>query len=82
MKNMARRIEEMFVEVTFAEEREIRQLKNISDRFTEWIDNHFTAVTFAEVGEVDTARDFMDAGSGGGKSNVGYCLSGFCAGRT
>ena len=81
MKNIARRIEEMFIEIAFAEEREINHLKKISGRFTEGLDKHFTAITFAEAGEFDTARDFMGGGDGGGKSTAGYCLTGFCAGR-
>lgn len=81
MKNIARSIEEMFMEVAFAEEREINHLKKISGRFTEGLDNHFTAITFAGAGEFDMARDFMGGGSGGSKSTAGYCLSGFCAGR-
>lgn len=81
MKNIVGRIEEMFIEVAFAEEREIRRLKNISGRFTEGLDNHYTAITFAEAGEFDMARDFMGGGDGCSKSTAGYCLTGFCAGR-
>lgn len=80
MKNIARIIEEMFVEIAFAEEREISCLKNISGRFNERLDNHFTAITFAEAREFDTAGDFMGGGSGSSKSTAGYCLSGFCEG--
>lgn len=81
MKNLSGRIEEIFIEIAFAEERESGQLKNISGRFTEWFDKHFTAITFAEAGDFDTARDVMGGGSSGGKHTVGYCLPGFCTGR-
>jgi len=81
MKQLARRIEEMFIEIAFAEERETSHLKNISGRFTEELDNHFTAITFAEAGEFGTAKDFMGGGLGGSKRPAGYCLSDFCAGR-
>jgi len=81
MKNIAGRIEEMLIEVAFAEEREISYLKNISGRFTEGLDNRFTAMSFAEAGEFDMAADFMSGGHGCGKNTVGYCLYGFCGGR-
>jgi hypothetical protein len=80
MKNTAGKIEEMFTEITFAEERDIRYPRNNSGCFTDWCDNLFTAVTFGGAGEFDTARDFMGGGTGGGKF-AGYCLSGFCTGR-
>ncbi len=80
MKAIARRIEEMFAEIAFAEEREIGHLRNISGRFSEWVDNHFTAITFAEAGELDAARDLMGGDSGGSNSAAGYCVSGFCTG--
>jgi hypothetical protein len=80
MKAIARRIEEMFTEIAFAEEREIGYLKDISGRFTEEFDNYFTAITFAEAGELDAARDLMGGDSGGSNRTAGFCVSGFCTG--
>lgn len=80
MKNIAGKIEEIFIEIAFAEEREIRYLKNISGRLTELLDDLFTAITFAEVGEFDTAQNIMGGGSDG-RRPVEYRLPGCCAGR-
>jgi len=81
MKDIAERIEKLFVDIAFAEEREIARLKNSSSRFTERLDTLFTAVTFAEAGEFDTARDYMGGDSGDSGRPVVTCLHGFCAGR-
>jgi hypothetical protein len=81
MEDIARRIEEMFMEAAFAAEIEIRHLKNISGRFTDWLDNHFTAKTFTEASEFDAAEDFMGGGPGGSKRTAGHCLPGFCTSR-
>ncbi|HET6513643.1 MAG TPA: hypothetical protein VFG09_00635 [Thermodesulfovibrionales bacterium] len=73
--------EKMFVDIAFAEEREIRHMKNISGRFTVRIESLFTAITFTGAGELNTARDFMGGDSGDSKRPVGCCLPDFCAGR-
>jgi hypothetical protein len=48
-ENLGSMVEEIFMEIAFVEELEINHLKNISCRFTRWLDNHFTAVTFARL---------------------------------
>ncbi len=81
MKNLGRKIEDIFIEIAFAEERDIGHLKNISGRYTERLDALFTAVTFAEAGEFDAARLFIGGGSGNSKRHVERRLERFCAGR-
>ncbi|MHB8879887.1 MAG: hypothetical protein ACYC69_00090 [Thermodesulfovibrionales bacterium] len=81
MKHLTSRIEEVFMEIAFAEEREIRHITNGSGCFAEWLDDLFTAITFAEVGEFDEAQNIMGGGSRGSRNSVGYCLPGFCTGR-
>ncbi len=81
MKDIARKIEDIFTGIAFAEERDIRLLKHISGSYAERIDALFTAVTFAEAGEFDSARSFMGGGSGNSKRHVERRLPRFCAGR-
>ena len=82
MKNLARRIEELFIVIAFAEEREINSFKAVAGCLTEWLDNYCAAITFAEAGEFDAARDFIGGGSGDrGYRGGEYCVPGFCAGR-
>lgn len=81
MKDITGRLQDLFMEIAFAEERDIRLLKNISGRFAERLDKLFAAITFAEAGEFDTARIFLSGRTGDGGRSAGYCLRGFCVGR-
>ena len=81
MRSAARMIEDIFVEIAFAEEREVRYLRNISGSLTEWLDDLFTAITFAEAGEFNTAQNSMCGGSGNRRRPAGCRLPGFCANR-
>ncbi|MBI5640388.1 MAG: hypothetical protein HZA17_08185 [Nitrospirae bacterium] len=76
MRNLSERVEEMFIAIAFAEEREVNHLKNISGRFTERLDDLFTAITFAEAGEFATAIDFAGGDSGQPGSHIDYCIPG------
>ncbi|MBI5740737.1 MAG: hypothetical protein HZA16_08445 [Nitrospirae bacterium] len=80
MKNLTRKIEDLFMEITFAEEPGTNHLKNSSGRFSDWLNDIFTAITFAEAGEFETARNVMGGGHGDGRNAVEYCLHGVCEG--
>lgn len=81
MKGIGGMIEEMLTEIASAEEAETRPLQRLSGCFNEWFGVLFIAITFAEAGEIDTARDPSGGGTGDGEHPVAYCLSGFSAGR-
>ncbi len=81
MKDIRGRIEDVFTEIAFAEEREIRLLKNISGHCAERLDELFTAVTFAEAGEFDAARRFIGGDAGNNKRHFERRLPRVCAGR-
>lgn len=80
MKDIARKIEDTFTEISFAEERNVGFPRNISGCLTERLDALFAAIAFAEAGEFDTARNFLSGGTRDGGRSAGYCLPGFCAG--
>lgn len=82
MKNLTGIIEDLFMEIAFAEEPEINHLKNSSGRLADRLDGMFTAITFAEAGEFDTARNVIVSGFGDGRRTVKYCLHGFCESKT
>ncbi len=81
MKDIARRLEDLFIEIAFSEERDVRLLKNISGRFTERVDELFTAITFAEAGEFNAAKRLIGGGAGNSRRHVERSLQRFCAGR-
>lgn len=81
MKGIGRKIDDTFIEIAFAEERDMRLLKNIPGRYAERLDALFTAITFAEAGEFDPARRFVGGGTGNSKRHVERRLPRFCAGR-
>lgn len=73
MKSIGKRIEDVFTEITFAEERIIPVgVTGGRKAETAW-DRTFTAITFAEAGEYEKALDFLDTGRWqrrGGTSNT------------
>lgn len=81
MKTISGQIEKLFIKIAFAEERKIVHLGNRPGRLGGWFHNLFTAITFAEAGEFDTARDLMGGDSGNSRRRSGSHFTGFCASR-
>lgn len=81
MKKLARRMEDFFMDIAFAEEREVPMHTYVSGLFTEWLNDIFITITFAETGEFEISENITGGGSGGCRNSVEYCLPGFCAGR-
>lgn len=59
MTNLARRLEELFTEITFAEDRVFIPVKKTLRKVGQKIDDTFTAITFAEAGVFDIALSTM-----------------------
>lgn len=81
MKRISQYMEDIFTEAALAEERDMRNRGQISGRSGDLLDSLFTAITFAEAGEFDTARDMMGSDRGNEGHGPGCCAPGFCPGR-
>jgi hypothetical protein len=55
MTKLARRLEELFTEITFAEDRVFSPVQKALRKVEQKIDDTFTAITFAEAGVFDLA---------------------------
>jgi len=60
MKRLARRLEELFLDITFAEEREFNSVKEALKKVAKKIEDIFTAIAFAEAGEFVTAASCIN----------------------
>lgn len=78
MKSIAGKREGLFMEIAFAAERVIERVRKQSGRFTGLLDSLFTAVTFAEAGEFETAPNIMGGGPG---NRIDSCTPGVCLSR-
>lgn len=86
MTNLARRLEELFTEITFAEDRVFSPVQKVLRRVGQKIENTFTAIAFAEAGEYDIARSSLNNKDGEGPKHrkSGYRHKRFtklCSGR-
>jgi hypothetical protein len=59
MKKLARTLEGLFIDITFAEEREFRSIREALKKFTKKMEDTFTAIAFAEAGEFETAVSYI-----------------------
>lgn len=78
MKDVIRVVGKLLKEMAFAGERVLDYFKRLSGRFAEGLVTTFLAVTFAEAGDFQAARDIMDGGPGDGGRRANGCAAGFC----
>jgi hypothetical protein len=86
MKKLAHKIEEIFTDVAFAEDREFKPVKGLLKDFTARLEDIFVAITFAEAGDTKTARNIINKSNygSGQKHEVYYCgkrFPGLCTGK-
>ncbi len=85
MKELAKKLEEMFINITFAEEREFRSAREALRKFAQKIEDTFTAIAFAEAGEFETAASYINKDGQAPRSrHAGYPTRRFtklCTGR-
>jgi hypothetical protein len=60
MTRLARRLEELFTEITFAEDRVFNPIEKALRKVEQMIDDTFTAITFAEAGVFDIALNTIN----------------------
>jgi hypothetical protein len=85
MTKLARKIEELFVDITFAEDRIFNPAQEGLNKVAQKIEDTFTAIAFAEAGEFETAKDYINKDGEVCKSRrSGFSSGGFskpCTGR-
>jgi hypothetical protein len=85
MTKLARKLEGLFVDITFAEDRVFNPAQESLIKVAQRIEDTFTAIAFAEAGEFETAISFINKGGEAPKGRwSGYRTKGFsrpCAGR-
>lgn len=62
MTHLARRLEELFTEIAFAEDRVFNPLQEALRKVGQKIDDTFIAITFAEAGVFDIALSTLNKG--------------------
>ncbi len=73
MKKLARQVEDLFLDITFAEEREFRSAREALRKFEQKIEDTFTAIAFAEAGEFETAASYINKDGEAPKSRHAGC---------
>ena len=85
MKKMAGRLEEMFTDITFAEDREFKAPGDALKKASQTIEDTFAAIAFAEAGEFEAAASVSNRdGEAPRYSRSGYSPKRFnklCSGR-
>ena len=76
MTQLARKLEELFVDITFAEDRIFNPAQEGLSRIAQKIEDIFTAIAFAESGEFDIAKSYINKDGEACK----YRWSGFSSG--
>jgi hypothetical protein len=86
MTHLARRLEELFTEITFEEDRVFNPVQKALRKVEQKIDDTFIAITFAEAGVFDIARSNINKdGETPKHRKSGYRPKRFtklCSGRT
>jgi hypothetical protein len=62
MKKLTGKLEELFINITFTEEREFTAAREALKRASQKIEDTRTAITFAEAGEFETAVSYINKG--------------------
>jgi len=85
MTKLTREMEELFIDITFAEDRIFDPAQEGLRRVAEKIEDTFTAIVFAESGEFDIAKSYINKDGEARKSRwSGFSSGGFskhCTGR-
>ncbi|MFZ2198876.1 MAG: hypothetical protein WAV13_14145 [Thermodesulfovibrionales bacterium] len=87
MTKLARKVEELFVDITFAEDRIFNPAQEALNKVAQKIEDTFTAIAFAEAGEFEAAKSYINKNTDGEapkSSWSGYHPGGFskhCTGR-
>jgi hypothetical protein len=85
MTKLARKPEELFVDMTFAEDRAFNPAQEAPSKVAQKIEDIFTAIAFAEAGEFEMAKDYINKDGEAPKCRrSGYRTKGFlkpCTGR-
>lgn len=59
MTKLAKNLEELFVDITFAEDRAFNSEQEALKKVAEKIEDIFTTIAFAEAGEFETAKGYI-----------------------
>jgi hypothetical protein len=85
MKTLTGKLEELFVNITFAEEREFSAAREAFRKVVQKGEDTFTAIAFAEAGEFETAANYISkAGEAPRHRKSGHSAKRFtrpCTGR-
>jgi hypothetical protein len=85
MTKLARKLEELFVDMTFAEDRAFNPAQEALSKVAQKIEDTFTAIAFAEAGAFETAKSSINKdGEAPECRRSGYRAKGFskpCTGR-
>ena len=60
MTKLAKKMEELFTDITFAQDREPKSVSEYLEKVSQALENVFTAITFAEAGEFETAVTYIN----------------------
>ncbi|HWR58532.1 MAG TPA: hypothetical protein VN328_06560 [Thermodesulfovibrionales bacterium] len=77
MKKLTQKLEDLFVNITFAEDREFASIRVASKNLQQNIEDTFTAAAFAEEGEFVAAAVQIDRGSHALRYRTGAPRRGF-----
>ncbi len=72
MTRLAKRMEELFTDITFAEDREFKSARKFLNKSSQALENVFTAIAFAEVGEFETAVTYINKNGSNTKGRYGF----------
>jgi enoyl-[acyl-carrier-protein] reductase (NADH) len=85
MNKIARRLEDLFTEMTFAEDRQMNTAGDAVKKAAQRIEDIFTVIAFAEAGEFETAASYINSDGEAPRSRrAGYPPRRFnklCSGR-
>jgi hypothetical protein len=72
MTKLAKKMEELFIDITFAEDREIKSAREYIEKVSQALEDDFTAIAFAEAGEFEIAVTYINKNGSDTKSRCGF----------
>ena len=72
MTKLAKKMEELFIDITFAEDREIKSAREYLEKVSHALEDDFTAIAFAEAGAFDTAVTYINKNGSNAKNRCGF----------
>jgi hypothetical protein len=72
MTRLAKKMEELFTDITFAEDREFKSVRELLKKGNEALEDVFTAIAFAEAGEFETAVTYINKNGSNTKDPRGF----------